>query len=383
MLPSMDSMLNENNTRISHVFLRSQIDYHNELPPFARRPLTTALMYGLSDIFKLKAGYSFIIINFSLLFLSSILLFRLSVQLNASRKMAIANMLIYFSSFSVLFAFFPPVFTYDEPLQYCLIFSSLILLFKKKWIWFIAFFTLALVARETSALLLPATALISFSANSPWKQKILKKKVWIISTLLLPLVFYCIYLVVFMWSNDMIDAAQSEMGSRYSCFLENFESLRNTTESAISLYIVLVPFIYLSLIAYRKKSAFIYRKKFILAFWLTVLINTPIVILTAFARESRLFALPLLFLWPVCAQLFGENLLEVFSLNSLKLLLKKWYFILSFMILNLGNYILCYHFYADLGLGDNTFFKEYLFISNLFLVYHAIVTIVRQKHSSA
>ncbi|WP_209399957.1 hypothetical protein [Pseudozobellia sp. WGM2] len=379
MLPSMDSMLNENNTKISHVFLKSQIDYHNELPPFARRPLTTALMYGLSDLFKLKAGYSFIIVNFTLLFLSGILLFRLSVQLNASRKMAMANMLVYFVSFSIFFAFFPPVFTYDEPLQYCLIFSSLILLFKKKWIWFIVFFTLALVARETSALLVPAMGLFYFSDSSRWKRTHLREKLRFISTLLLPLVFYCIYLLLFMWSNDMIGAAQAEMGSRYSCFLENFESLRNTVESATSLYIVLVPFVYLSVLIYSKISAFIYRKKFLLAFWITVLINTPIVILTAFARESRLFSLPLVFLWPVCAQLFGENLREVFSLRSLEVFSKRWYFLLSFIILSLGNYFFCYHFYAGLGLGDNTFFKEYIFIINLLLLLHIYITTIKSK----
>ncbi|MGB7395302.1 MAG: hypothetical protein WA913_12990, partial [Pricia sp.] len=108
MLPNMDSMLNENNTRISHGFLKSQIDYHQEIAPFARRPLTSFLIESAMQHLGLRPGHAFILINFLLLFLSGTLLFRLSKTLKATTAQGLINLCVYFLSFSVLFAFFPP-----------------------------------------------------------------------------------------------------------------------------------------------------------------------------------------------------------------------------------------------------------------------------------
>jgi uncharacterized membrane protein len=42
-------------------------------------------------------------------------------------------------------------------------------------------------------------------------------------------------------------------------------------------------------------------------FWSTAL-NSPVIFLAAYARESRLFALPLVFLWPLCGAWIGRIL---------------------------------------------------------------------------
>ena len=361
MLPSMDSMLNENNTRISHVFLKSQIDYHNELPPFARRPLTTFLMKGTSSIFNIKAGYSFIFINFSLLFLSAILLYHLSLLILSERKLALFNVLVYYLSFSIVFAFFPPVFSYDEPLQYCLLFAALITWIRKRNLIFILLFTLAIISRETSLFLIPALWIFQPGKNEQikplWKQYL---KTGLI--LLVPILVYAIYLSVFLHYNQLMEETSSEMASRYSCFLENFEDLKNSVESFTSLYLGLIVFLLFTVIRTLKLGINQVDRKFLYAFWLTAIINTPIVILTAFARETRLFALPMIFLWPVFSSIFRVSSFKwpkQWPINNLGSI------ILS--LLTLINIWYSFLYYQKFGLSTNTFYKEYLFIINLLL----------------
>ncbi|MGS0524018.1 hypothetical protein ACU8V7_01325 [Zobellia nedashkovskayae] len=62
----------------------------------------------------------------------------------------------------------------------------------------------------------------------------------------------------------------------------------------------------------KRKNNDAWQNSFVYAFLLTLIINTPLVFMTAFARESRLFALPLLFIWPMFMQLFGSDLKPLF-----------------------------------------------------------------------
>lgn len=373
MLPNMDSMLNENNTRISHGFLKSQIDYHQEIAPFARRPLTSFLIESLMDKFGLRSGHAFILVNFILLFLSGVLLFKLSKTLNASTEKALANIGVYFLCFSVLFAFFPPVFSYDEPLQYCFILLALIAFVQKKWAWYVPYFTLALISRETSMLLLPALLFFIPGLRKFNVSLFSKEHVRLCIPILLPLLFYGIYLALFIYTHDQLKATQIEMASRYSCFLENFESAKNSVETWTSLFLALAPFLYLVVVKMRNKEVQKSQKKWIGAFLLTVIINTPIVILTAFARETRLFALPLFFIWPVFLQLFELEIKLLFSFKIYSKILKRWSYLLGFLSLNSVNFWFCFLKYPELGLGENTFFKEYLFVIIVLMVLHAML----------
>lgn len=374
MLPNMDSMLNENNTQISHVFLKSQIDYHKEIAPFARRPLTTLLIEGSSQAFGIRAGHAFILVNFLLLLVSGVLVHQLSKSLRATKKQALLNMLVYFSSFSVLFAFFPPVFTYDEPLQYCFILGALIAFVQRKWLWYIVLFALALVTRETSMLLLPG--FIFFISRMDFQnEKLSAKAYWrILMIVVSPLLIYSIFIGIYIQQNQLLEATQTEMASRYSCFLENFESTKNTIESFTSFFLSLGPFLYFALLALKKSNISAFDKRFLNAFLVTVAINTPIVILTSFARESRLFALPLVFLWPMFMQLFGRELKLIFLLNTYRRLFAKWQYAILLIGLNILNYWFCFEIYRDLGLGENTYFAEYLFVMNFCLIFHFLVS---------
>src|SRR5690606_19022190 len=58
--------------------------------------------------------------------------------------------------FSNLFAFFPPIYSYDEPLQYTFLFAALIALYAHRYVLFVLLFAVAAIARESQVILLPA-----------------------------------------------------------------------------------------------------------------------------------------------------------------------------------------------------------------------------------
>ncbi|HEA21831.1 MAG TPA: hypothetical protein ENH87_13065 [Pricia antarctica] len=379
MLPNMDSMLNENNTRISHGFLKSQIDYHQEIAPFARRPMTSYLIERSMDLFGFRPGHGFILINFTLLFLSGCLLFRLSKILKSTNRQAIANQCVYYASFSVLFAFFPPVFSYDEPLQYCFLLLAFSAFMQRRWVWYVPFFTLALVSRETSLLLIPGLLLHATLSNGNLSTVFSKQnwKTWLF--IVLPIAFYGLYLFAFIYVFDQLEATRTEMASRYSCFIENFENLTNTVESWTSLYLALAPYLYLSIMYLKNYDSRLPQNKWVYSFLLTVAINSPIVIFTAFARETRLFALPLLFIWPIFAQVFWREVKLLTHVNLYQGILAKWILLLPFIGVNLINYWFCFHFYSDLGLGPNTYFSEYLFVMNFGISLHFLLFQVSKR----
>ena len=72
------------------------------------------------------------------------------------------------------------------------------------------------------------------------------------------------------------------------------------TETIFSFFLILGLPIYFLVISIIKKSySSLLEKKLFKSFLITVIINSVIVILTTKARESRLFVIPLFFLWPI------------------------------------------------------------------------------------
>ena len=382
MSENMDSMLNENNNRISNGFLTSQIKYHKEFGPFARRPFTTWLIETTSETFGMKLGVAFVPVNFFLLFLSGILIYFLSICLKQNKQQGLFNMLCYFLTFSILFAFFPPVFSYDEPLQYCFILLGLLAFVQKKWVFYVLFFSLALVTRETTVLLLPALLIFLPGLKTASKKWFAIDRLRLSALIVLPVVFYGAFIAIYLWKHQLIGATKTEMISRYSCFLENFEDTKNTVESLASFFVSLGVPLYFAFLFLKRKGKNNFHQKFVYAFLLTVLINSPIVFVSSFARESRLFALPLFFLWPMVSQLFGKDLKILSSLKTCTQLLMKWRYLLPFLILNFLNYWFCFRYYQKLGLGENTYFAEYLFLSIFIITTHFLWSLSnRRQHS--
>ncbi|MCG2459696.1 hypothetical protein K8352_02935 [Flavobacteriaceae bacterium F89] len=394
-----DSMLNERNHVISNAFLTSQINYHKELPPFARRPLTTWLIESAAKTFSIRLGVAFIWVNFTLVFCSGILLFFLSQKLsisydgnigskvsppegeNCSYWFSIGNMVIYFVGFSILFAFFTPLFSYDEPLQYTLIFASFLALSHRKWVLNVICFTLALVARETTVILVPALVFffIDTSRKSifPISPEFRKKLAFI----LLPVVLYVLFLVFYLWKMNLWHGTSTEMTDRISCFASNFNDQKSAMESLSSLFLVLgLPLYFLVATLGRKEMNPAY-KKYINAFWLTFAINTPIVFLTTFARESRLFALPLFFLWPIFLQIFKREFGLLFSYRLYGPCFMKWQNAVGLLVFGFINYLIAFKAYdSDYTQGPTPYYNWYFFLLLMIITVHFILNGFLERH---
>ncbi|MCK0134856.1 hypothetical protein [Arenibacter sp. S6351L] len=379
MLPVSDSMLNENNTKLSHVFLASQIRYHQEFAPFARRPLTSLLIEGSSGIFGVTLGESFVLVNLLLLFVSGILIYIISLKLNATKGQAIFNQVAYFLTFSIIFAFFPPVFSYDEPLQYCLILLSILALIREKWLYYVPLFLLAIIARESTLFLLPGLAIIfsgfSLKSKNMWNFGIKRK----LLLLFAPMPLYVIYLGIFLWATGIWKETSEVAANRLSCYFQNFGTYASSLESIVSFFLVLGPGLYFLYMSHKSKIFSALEKKYVQAFLLAVVINTPIVMVATLAREARLFALPLIFLWPLAGQLFGKELRPLIRPNLYLDCFRDWRYSMLLLLLSLISYAIAFRLYVPSFPSKDNFFNEYLFVMLLIMSVHFVLRAFLQK----
>ncbi len=386
MSENSDSMLNNKSHVISNQDLQSVIDFHKSSSTFSKRPFTTFLIEKTSDLFQLKIGESFIIINFFFLFLSGCLLYFLSFKLTNKRNTSLFNLIIYFLCFSTVFAFFPPIYTYDDPLQFCLILSSIILLIEKKWFLYIITFSLSLITRESGLILIPGLIILFF--NTEIKKKGFLKKDALIKLifLILPVIIYLIYLTIFLYyHHTIIESSKSIFLNRFHHVKQNFQNLTFTIETLISLFIILgIPIYLLINRINRDKKVEESNKKYIQAFLLTALINSIIVITSAKAREVRLFAIPLLYIWPIFSNIFYEDIKAFFTIKNYIHLFSNISNCILFILLNSINYFISFEYYIT-TIGDRKYnlFSEYLFLYILIIIIHFLFKMsIRRELSS-
>lgn len=370
MLSDVDSMLNEKNTVISNIFLTSQIDYHKELAPFARRPLTTFLIENVSNRLDITLGESFIWVNFSLLFLSGILLFRLSRVMDSGFFKGIFNLIVYFLSFSILFAFFPPIFSYDEPLQYCLIFAGLTSYLKKQWTGYLFWFTAAMIARENSAFLVLGLALSAPMQSLNYRKGLSSAQLGHSILIGFPILLYLVFIVFFIEANELWEGTQNEFLTRFSCFTENFKDTPSSIETIISLLLTVGIFIYFLLASFPRHNPGPKENKFVRAFIVSCTLNTLIVLMAAFSREARLLALPLVFLWPLMGQFCLREIRLLLTFKNYLLCFSNWKYAALIGILTLANYFISFKIYVPSFPPSDNYFNEYLFLSLQLMCLH-------------
>lgn len=373
MSSDVDSMLNEKNNAISNVFLTSQITYHKEFAPFARRPLTTFLIERAASCLGITMGKAFIWVNFSLLFLSGILLFRLSRVMDSGYLKGIFNIILYFLSFSVLFAFFPPIFSYDEPLQYCLIFAGLTSFLKKQWTGYVLWFTAAMIARENSAFLILGLALSTSGQGLTYRKVFSARQLGYYILIGLPILLYLVFIVFFIETNELWGGTQDEFQTRFSCFKENFKDIQSFIETIISLVLTLGVFIYFLLASFARHNPAPKEKKFVHAFIISSIMNTLIVLLAAFSKEARLFALPLVFLWPLMAQYCYREIRLLLNFNTYLRCFANWKFSVTYGILTLINYLISFIVYVPSFPSSDNYFNEYLFLCLQLICLHYLL----------
>ena len=121
----------EKNFCVSDEFLAWAVDYHKMLPDFKKRQVTTFLVEQIHQIFNVRVSVSFTVLNFLVFFFCGFLIYYLAKLYLLSHIQAIVSVVFFYSSFSILLAFFIPIATYDEPIQYFFIVLSFIALKKK------------------------------------------------------------------------------------------------------------------------------------------------------------------------------------------------------------------------------------------------------------
>jgi hypothetical protein len=371
-----NSMLNDFNRVVSNEYLTSVVDLHQSHPAFQKRPLTTFLIKKTALHTNISIGAAFIAINFLFLFISGVLIFQLSLLFEKNNKLALGNVIIYFTSFAILFAFFPPIYTYDEPIQFCLLLLGLISIYKKKWWGYFTFFSLSLIARESSLILLPGLLVIILNyKNGIFNLKALLKKDNLLqfAYLVVPIVVYLIFLNIFLNQRNIAEESKSDFLDRFSHFYLNMKNQEHAFESLISFLLVLgIPLYLLFNSVNKKNESWTKYSKYLRAFLITVIINSVIVILTTKAREARLFIIPMFFIWPIFTKLFYEDIKLLFSIKHYRSTFSNLNSVAFFIFLMFLNYILSFKVYKPtIGNHNENYFNEYLFVTIFLILTHA------------
>lgn len=276
------------------------VEFHDTDVIFSQRPVTTYLIQTLSEYSSLSIGKAFVLINFGFLFLSGYLVGVVSSFFNKSNVACAINVILFFLTFSNFFVFFSPVYTYDEPIQYAFILLSMIALIKNRLVWFTLLFGMAMITKETSIILLPGFYMlyVYFHKESEYSKEKLR---W---AFLAPIIIYGIYL-----GFSCTFESNLKVNKRLKLIKYNFKNWQFAIESIVSFVLVAALSLYLYLrihISKRGAVVNVMRKAFIT----TLLINSMLVFGMAYAREARLFALPLFFAWPIFSRLLLHHSFE-------------------------------------------------------------------------
>jgi len=303
--PGNNSMLNLNSWEhmnpkkgLSEAYLEEVIAYHQTEPTFARRPVTTRAVLGLHRITGLTKGQSFVLFNFVVLWLTGIVICIAAFFQTKNLRNGLLSGLLYWLSFPIIFAFFPTIYSYDDPLLYFFLAMTLLAIkIGNQWS-AAAMFALAIVARESAVIMLPGIVVL---LNDGLSLKNLKSswKKW--GPFLAVAIFYLLAFVLLMYGHGGQSFSQ-DASRRFATLFFNFQNKQFAVESIVSLILVCS----LAFFSWRDvRQQALHRQ----AFMLTLVLNTAIVLVFTQARESRLFMLPLFFWLPFAGQL----LLRVFA----------------------------------------------------------------------
>lgn len=223
---------------------------------------------------------------------------------------------------------------------------------------------IAFLARESTIILLPGLI------YSVWKFQLLKldlKKT--ITAVSIGIIGYVGFTYWYISSNDLWESNKSQFLERLDPLKYNFQNLRYAIETITGFILV---YVLLLVIVFKKASLdqrFKAEKK---AFIVSLIINTIIVVVSTKARETRLFVLPLVFIWPIIGYYFSRMKFEKITFSAKNILI--W-------LISLGA-IIGYSFglyWPTEGGNSGNLFNEYLLIYLLVVVYFSFYGRYRLK----
>ncbi|MFZ9681059.1 MAG: hypothetical protein ACO3CL_06515 [Bacteroidia bacterium] len=284
--------------------LQSTLDYHRTLPVFAARPLTSGAVGFLNRWTGIEEWQILALMNPLLLVLSAVMLYALSLRWGAKPRGAWIAAAVYLFSFPNLFAFVPPIYSYDEPLQMVTLFAACWFLprpgvlgnIERAWspvpshnIFYALLAGLSMGlswwARESGLLLLPVLA----GLYLPYASR--QERVALGLTVLTALGVLVLGRMTTGTAKTTGDLWQWQ--ARFSNLQGNFHNIDYSVETLVGLGLVLAwPLVLL--------RPLLRPHRFLtLGLVVSLVANTMMVLLMAKAREARLFALPLMLVWPL------------------------------------------------------------------------------------
>lgn len=291
-----------------HAFFLSRVNFGE----FARRPLTTFLIQQLERL-GVPLEYAFIAVLYGALFIALMLLYRLSLNVSGSALVAKLSTFLFTSSFWVIHAVFSEIYAYDEPVQYAFIFGAFLFLHQRKWIPFSILFLGALVARESSILLLPGIFFF-FMLDKPIfsKDNILRtlKVGWTVPA-------YVVILYTIIEVKGLEEKSGSYMRDvRFKHLYYSFAELDIGIDTLTSLLMAFIVPLTLLILHRKFRTSNQGDGPWVKAMVFNAGINTLITLVFTMGRETRIFAQPVLLLSPwlgLYALTSGRGILERLS----------------------------------------------------------------------
>jgi hypothetical protein len=284
-LPIWENMLNRgaetwDEQPLPYDYIETVIAVHGDGsdPAFARRPWTTISIAALTAI-GLTPKQAFIAVGLIGFFIAGALVFLIAMRLGLGERSALWSQALFHLSPTVLCAWFDPLYTYDEPIQYAAVLVALLALLHQRWIVYVPALMIALMARETSLLLLPACILIAS-----------KRKLTIIASLVSVALFIAWLMIA--PHGTSVSALSTDLARRADYLSFNFSAERIGETIGFLVLVLALPLFLLI----RQRIAL--PPAWFRGFIMVLALNVPLVLVGGYAREARLFALPLVIAWP-------------------------------------------------------------------------------------
>lgn len=368
-------ILNENNNIKSFIepnYLNDVVEYHSTQIDFAKRKVTTFFIKNTSKIFHISIADSFVWVNFTLLSLCGIVIYFISIKKWNSFRKALFNCFFFYSSFSVLFAFYPPVYTYDEPAQYFFIFLGLYCYLFPRFLLLILCMFMSILVRETSILIWFVLFIYHVRIHG---FKMLHALYFAI-----PVIVYAIYFWYF-YNQGNMEGLVSATKSRSHAFIDNFGTTLAAVESVFSFVNTCIFSIIFILILLYRNTVERVNRLWLESYFVLLLLNTFITIYFTLACESRLFYLPIIFFVPYSCLIIDE-LKIVWTKQVIISCFKHMQFYMLFIL----NYLLCQlislKLYSTVTSSANyNYFNEYTFVLLLFIGTHFILRYIKKVAS--
>lgn len=353
-----NSMLNltpfEFNSKTQHyenAYLEEVVTLHKYEISFSKRKVNTIAIEVISQFMGISKSLTFLLLNFVYLVFSGFFLAKVTTLLFQNVKITFFAVCTFYFNFTILFAFFPPLYTFDDILQYLTLFIAAYFILKNNLFGFFISFLLAVFVRESSLFVAPLILCLLF-----FQEKKSVKAYWYFVSIALIFIVFVIYL--FQITDMSLQYQDTAHRGKY-LFL-NFSTYHRIFESLLSwISIFLIPLI-LSIISYKKATK--HYKYVILIFWGIVIFNSTLMYITCLARETRLFNVPIILFLPFFGKLILEEI-QFFKEIVFSLLKSVWFYLYSIGAISLSFYISKYAYQTSVGLTSEMYFHYYFFIT--------------------